>query len=232
MRVDLKFASFKQDMNLTMEALCRELFLRNRESVRVIKEEIAVKNLVKILNAALTLCNRKGFASMSLRDLSKESGLSMGALYTYFKSKDDLLCLLQSQGRTVVLRAIESQIEGVENPRIKLRKAVQAHLYVSEIMQPWFYLSYMETKNFPREEHKKAIEAELFTEKLLIDIVRSGQEKRVFKPINSELLGAAIKAMLQDWYLKRWKYSQRRISVEKYAAFVLDFIESYLVSEP
>lgn len=232
MQGDLKFASFKQDMNLTMEALCRELFLRNRESVRVIKEEIAVKNLVKILNAALTLCNRKGFASMSLRDLSKESGLSMGALYTYFKSKDDLLCLLQSQGRTVVLRAIESQIEGVENPRIKLRKAVQAHLYVSEIMQPWFYLSYMETKNFPREEHKKAIEAELFTEKLLIDIVRSGQEKRVFKPINSELLGAVIKAMLQDWYLKRWKYSQRRISVEKYAAFVLDFIESYLVSEP
>ncbi|MCX5872546.1 MAG: TetR/AcrR family transcriptional regulator [Deltaproteobacteria bacterium] len=232
MQGDLKFASFKQDMNLTMEALCRELFLQNRESVRIIKEEIAVKNLVKILNAALTLCNRKGFASMSLRDLSKESGLSMGALYTYFASKDDLLRLLQSQGRTVVLRAIETQIGGAEHPRIKLRKAIQAHLYVSEIMQPWFYLSYMETKNFPREEHKKAIEAELFTEKLLIDIIRAGQEKGVFKPINSELLGAVIKAMLQDWYLKRWKYSQRRVSVDKYSAFVLDFIESYLVSEP
>ena len=45
-----------------------------------------------------------------------------------------------------------------------------------------------------------------------------------------ELTGAVIKAMLQDWYLKRWKYARRNVSVEKYAAFVMDLVETYLCS--
>jgi hypothetical protein len=38
-----------------------------------------------------------------------------------------------------------------------------------------------------------------------------------------------IKAMLQDWYLKRRKYAARKVSVEHYAAFLVDFVESYLL---
>jgi hypothetical protein len=37
-----------------------------------------------------------------------------------------------------------------------------------------------------------------------------------------------IKAMLQDWYVKRWKYARRQISVDNYAEFVIGFIESAL----
>ncbi len=96
-------------------------------------------------------------------------------------------------------------------------------------MQPWFYFSYMETKNFPKDEHKKAIEAELFTEKILIDIMKEGQEKGTFRQVRTELLAAVIKAMLQDWYLKRRKYQGRKVSVENYAAFMVDLIESYLI---
>jgi TetR/AcrR family transcriptional regulator, cholesterol catabolism regulator len=229
MEGDLTFGSFKGTMHLAMRDLCRELFRENRATIKVSKEEVAVKNLVKILDAALTLCNKKGFAAMSLRDLSKEAGLSMGALYSYFASKDDLLRLMQSQGRTVVLRVLQSHTEGIDHPRTRLRRAVQAHLYLSEVMQPWFYLSYMETKNFPKDEYRRAVEAELFTEKILIDIVQDGQERGAFKPVNAELLGATIKAMLQDWYLKRGKYAKRRTSVDRYAEFLLDFIESYLL---
>ncbi|MBI5250688.1 MAG: TetR/AcrR family transcriptional regulator [Desulfomonile tiedjei] len=213
-----------------MEALCRDLFLGNRESIKINKEEVAVKNLVKIVNAALKLCNRQGFAAMSLRDLSKEAGLSMGALYAYFTSKDELLRIMQQHGSLVVMRVLQGQAIGIDDPRARLRSCIHAHLYLSEVMQPWFYFSYMETKNLPKEEHKKAIEAELFTEKMLIDIIEEGQDKGIFKPVQTALLGAVIKAALQDWYLKRWKYARRKVSVEEYAAFLVDFIESYLVS--
>ena len=231
MEQDLKFRTFERATNLSMEALCSDLFLDIRESIKINKEAVAVKNLVKIMNAALKLCNRKGFAAMSLRDLSKEAGLSMGALYAYFTSKDELLRIMQQQGSLVVVRVLQSHIEGNADPLSRLRRVIHAHLYLSEVMQPWFYFSYMETKNFPKQEHKKAIEGELFTEKILIHIIEEGQEKGIFKPVNPELLGAAIKAMLQDWYLKRWKYAKRKVSVEAYAAFVVDFIESYLVSQ-
>jgi len=229
MNADLKFVTFKSLVSLSIEDLCRELLLGNRESIKIKKERVAVKNLVKIFNAALTLSNQKGFAAMSLRDLSAEAGLSMGALYTYFKSKDELLRMIQRQGRMVVKRVLKGQIDGIHDPRIQLRKVIRAHLYLSEVMQPWFYFSYMETKNLGEKEQKKAIEAELFTEKILIDIMKKGRGKSVFRPLEMELTGAVMKAMLQDWYLKRWKYARRRISVEKYAGFLIDFVESYLL---
>jgi AcrR family transcriptional regulator len=227
MDADLKFEKFKGLVSLSMEDLCRELFLGNRESIKIKKEGVAVKNLVKIFDAALTLSNEKGFAAMSLRDLSAKAGLSMGALYTYFTSKEELLQMIQRQS-TVVIQVLLDQIEGIEDPRVKLKRVIQAHLFLSEVMQPWFYFAYMETKNLAKQEHKKAIEAELATEKLLIDIMKEGQDKGVFKAVNMELTGAVIKAMLQDWYLKRWKYARRNVSVEKYAAFVVDLVETYL----
>jgi len=224
---NLKFETFKGLVSLSMEDLCRELFLDNRESIKIKKEGVAVKNLVKILDAALTLSNEKGFAAMSLRDLSAKAGLSMGALYTYFSSKEELLQMIQRQS-AVVVQVLLDQIEGIEDPLSKLKRVIQSHLFLSEVMQPWFYFAYMETKNLAKQEHKKAIEAELATEKLLIDIMKEGRDKGVFKAVNMDLTGAVIKAMLQDWYLKRWKYARRNVSVEKYAAFVVDLVETYL----
>lgn len=224
---NLRFETFKSLVSLSMEDLCRELFLDNRESIKIKKEGVAVKNLVKILDAALTLSNEKGFAAMSLRDLSAKAGLSMGALYTYFSSKEELLQMIQRQS-AVVVQVLLDQIEGIEDPLSKLKRVIQSHLFLSEVMHPWFYFAYMETKNLAKQEHKKAIEAELATEKLLIDIMKEGRDKGVFKAVNMELTGAVIKAMLQDWYLKRWKYARRNVSVEKYAAFVVDLVETYL----
>ena len=224
---NLRFETFKGLVSLSMEDLCRELFLDNRESIKIKKEGVAVKNLVKILDAALTLSNEKGFAAMSLRDLSAKAGLSMGALYTYFSSKEELLQMIQRQS-AVVVQVLLDQIEGIEDPLSKLKRVIQSHLFLSEVMQPWFYFAYMETKNLAKQEHKKAIEAELATEKLLIDIMKEGRDKGDFMAVNMELAGAVIKAMLQDWYLKRWKYARRNVSVEKYAAFVIDLVETYL----
>ena len=226
---NLKFETFKGLVSLSMEDLCRELFLDNRESIKIKKEGVAVKNLVKILDAALTLSNEKGFAAMSLRDLSAKAGLSMGALYTYFSSKEELLQMIQRQS-AVVVHVLLDQIEDIEDPLAKLKRVIQSHLFLSEVMQPWFYFAYMETKNLVKQEHKKAIEAELATEKLLIDIMKEGRDKGVFKAVNMELTGAVIKAMLQDWYLKRWKYARRNVSVEKYAAFVVDLVETYIAA--
>jgi AcrR family transcriptional regulator len=229
MEKDLKFDAFKDVLSLSMEDMSRELFLGNREIIKIKKEGVAVKNLVKILNAALKLSSEKGFAAMSLRDLSAEAGLSMGALYTYFTSKEELLHMIQRQSN-VVAQVLLDQIQGIDNPRMKLRRVIQAHLYLSEVMQPWFYFAYMEAKNLAKEEQKKAIESELLTEKILIDIMKEGRVKGVFKAANLELTGAVIKAMLQDWYLKRWKYARRKVTVEKYAAFLVDLIEAYLTA--
>ena len=226
----MKFETFKKMVNLSKKAISRELFLENRERIKIKKEGVAVKNLEKIFEAALTISNKKGFSAMSLRELSSEAGLSMGALYTYFSSKEELLDMLQAMGRAVTMRTLIEQIADLTDTQERLRRAIQAHLYLSEVMQPWFYFAYMETKNLNRQEHKKAIEAELFTEKVFSEIIEDGVAEGLFRSVDTALLAAMIKAMLQDWYLKRWKYRGRKVTVEEYAVFITDLVEGYLLS--
>src|SRR5207245_10054056 len=46
----------------------------------------------RILGAALRVFGERGFHHATMQDIVRESGLSVGAFYTYFKSKDEL-CL-------------------------------------------------------------------------------------------------------------------------------------------
>ncbi len=225
----MKFDAFKDLVHISKEDICRRFFLDNRKKIKIKKEDVAVRNLVKIFDAALAISNKKGFSTMSMRDLSAGTGLSMGALYNCFSSKDDLLDMIQKQGRTVVIKILTDCASDIDNPRQKLRTTVQTHLYLSEVMQPWFYFSYMETKNLKRAEHKMAIESELATEKMFLDIIEEGISSGIFSPIDAGLASAAIKATLQDWYLKRWKYEGKKVTVEDYSLFLVDFIESYLL---
>src|SRR5262245_2716647 len=44
----------------------------------------------RIVNAALRVFGDRGFHGATMQDVVRESGLSVGAIYTWFKSKDDL----------------------------------------------------------------------------------------------------------------------------------------------
>lgn len=104
--------------------------------------------------------------------------------------------------------------------------AVRSHLYLSEVMQKWFYFSYMETKNLSKAQHRKSIENELFHRADFCGYSGRGKKAGIFKIEGALLTAAVIKSMLQDWYLKRWKYKKRNISVEAYADFVISFVEA------
>ena len=223
----MNYTDFKKMVNLSRRSICREVLVANRETIRVKNENTVIKNLDKIFDATLKISNKKGFQAMTLRDLSRETGLSMGALYSYFSSKEELLEMLQHQRRTITQRILEQYIEKEKNATARLRVAIRIHLYLSETMQAWFYFSYMEAKNLTRKEREKAIASERYTEKIFEDIFRQGQTEGVFVQRDHRMSASVIKAMLQDWYLKRRKYTERHISVDHYAQFILAFIESF-----
>ena len=70
------------------------------------------------------------------------------------------------------------------------------------------------------------IESELATEQVFIDILEAGIRKNLFHVENPILTASVIKSMLQDWYVKRWKYARRQITVDEYSEFVIYFIKS------
>jgi len=58
------------------------------------------KNKLKIERAALHLFTRKGFHGTTVREIAKKAGVSMGKLYIYYDTKEDIFIdLVNHQGR-------------------------------------------------------------------------------------------------------------------------------------
>ena len=67
---------------------------------------------LRIEQAAMECARRKGFAALSMSDIISESGLSAGAIYGYYKGKDDLLAALARRvvgGRAALLDELASR---------------------------------------------------------------------------------------------------------------------------
>lgn len=222
------YDAFLAELRLSKDEICRELYRQNQSMIRIKKETVAVRNLVRIIDSTLKLANSKGFRAMSLRDLCADSGLSMGGLYAYIKNKDDLIHLIQSHGFILTRRTLMAFIEPEITAHQKLYAAITAHLYLSELMRAWFYFSFMEVKNLPDKEKQDAIAIEREIEDIFHGILVNGVKEGAFRPIGTRVLSGMIKALLQDWYLKRPKHRQNSITVEHYAETVRDLLEHYL----
>lgn len=227
----MTFREFSRTTDVSVEELCRDFFRGHRTAIKIKKEKVAVKNLATIFSAVLKLSVKKGFDAMSLRDLSRESGLSMGALYSYFASKEDLMGMIQRHGAAAVENILHEHIDREGDPKNKLRAAIRTHLFLSEVMKNWFYFFFMETKNLNKKHRKISVENELMTERIITGILKEGIRKKVFTIGNVTLTGCLIKAMMQDWYLKQWKYAKRTIALETYTQFVIDMVESFIINK-
>jgi len=214
------------------EALCTRILERHRDAIRIQKPHLAVANLARIIEATLKLSNRHGFQATSLRDLAKASGLSMGGLYSYFDNKTTLLSMVLGEVSTTVREVLGSappEIAG--DPQAHLRWLIEAHIRLTEAMQPWFVFAYMEAKAFPANERRMATDSEAATEGIFANVLRRGVEQGAFEMDDIELTASLIKPLLQDWYVKRSKYRKRGTTIEQYIGAVSDMV-AMAISKP
>jgi TetR/AcrR family transcriptional regulator, fatty acid metabolism regulator protein len=54
------------------------------------RQEQALETKERIYSAAIDLMDREGFENITIADISKKAGVSVGAFYHYFTSKNDI----------------------------------------------------------------------------------------------------------------------------------------------
>ena len=220
------YSHFLRDFRLEHEVTWQRIYDRHRANISTARVKVALPNLERIITATLQISNRSSFDSMSLRDLSSETGLSMGALYSYIDSKDQLSAMILEH----VLYLVETVLAPPPTMagRERLRWLLRTHVYLTEAMQPWFFFAYMEAKTFDSRVRRMAINSELRTERLLAECLAAGQAAGSFATADSTMTASLIKPLLQDWYLKRWKYRRREVDPDSYADRVIHFVEATL----
>ena len=84
--------------------------------------------LARILREASTIFAEKGYHQASIRDIAAATGASLSGLYYYFKSKEELLFLIQSHCFETILERFRRDASDVDDPRARLRIFIRNHL--------------------------------------------------------------------------------------------------------
>ena len=75
------------------------------------REEQREQSQQRIIEAGLRLFSEKGFGSTSIRQIAKEAGISLGLLYNYYESKEDLLKSVIQECRRDVVTSFEGTLD-------------------------------------------------------------------------------------------------------------------------
>ncbi len=224
--------AFSQRYDLRGDVFWRSVFDTHKDKMQIKNPAVAVVNLEKIFSATFKLANAKGFQAMSLRDLSRETKISMGGLYAYIGSKNDLASVIEGVLRNTIDQVIGSLAAQNLAPVDCLRAIIYGEIYTMEILKPWYYFCFMELKGLAKEQQAQAMSLELRFEQSVVDAIASGVTSGEFSCAKPTMLAALVTAQLQQWHLKQWKFKQQAIDTQTYARFVFENLLLSLRYEP
>jgi AcrR family transcriptional regulator len=207
------FADFKRVAPVDASSVWPLLLERNAHRMTVKRPAAAMENLRAIVETTFRLANKVGFGAMTLRDLSRECGLSMGGLYGYIASKDDLAAMIEDMIRYLA-GEIPFWFEGRFTAPERLGATLRAHVYATELLHPWFYFVFLESRTLSDSQRQVAKAAEMAVHQGLTTLVA---DAGVDDTTDAHLLAGHLIAVAQDWYVKRWKYKQAKLGVDAFA---------------
>ncbi|MEK4253509.1 TetR/AcrR family transcriptional regulator [Ureibacillus sp. FSL K6-2830] len=190
------------------------------------KEKIIVQTSVKdeslielrrqqIVEASVKLFKEKGFHRATTREIAKAAGFSIGTLYEYIRTKEDVLYLVCDHiynKVTMCLSDISTQKGTIE----ELEKAIRQYFLLIDRMIDEFTVMYQETKSLPKEAMQYVLSKELemvsLFEKILKSCVKSGE----IELTDQEIYLAANHLVIQgqSWAFRKWAYHKKYTTEE------------------
>ncbi|OGL47895.1 MAG: hypothetical protein A2161_20770 [Candidatus Schekmanbacteria bacterium RBG_13_48_7] len=85
------------------------------------------EKLNEVLSASSALFASKGFERATMRDVSQATGMSLAGLYYYFRSKEELLYLIQFRAFESISENLREIIKNETDPKSCLHSMIQMH---------------------------------------------------------------------------------------------------------
>jgi AcrR family transcriptional regulator len=184
----------------------------------------------RVLAAAATLFHRQGAVATSVRDITGACGLSPGALYRHFASKDDMLYALVRHGHerlearvTVALAALDPDADAVARTRTFVHAYVMGHLVSPELAQ----VVRREYLHLSEPRYREIVRRRRAVRQRLTELLRAGVAAAQFDLLGGADADIRVAVMIldmcsrtSDWYDPKRAASSQRLA-ETYAAGAL-----------
>jgi AcrR family transcriptional regulator len=191
--------------------------------------ELVERRRQQVVAAAAELYGRNGFHKTTVKEIAQLAGVSAGLIYSYVKTKEDVLFLVLRSVLESYAREIPKALEGVTDPVQRFCAAVRAYCEVVGAKPDATLLAYRETKSLGREQQTAIKEMELETNQLLIQCIDDCISAGYFRHINVELAAYRLALLAHGWALKAWRFKEFT-TLEEYTEEGLDLFLNALMT--
>ncbi len=185
--------------------------------------ELTEKRQRQIVESASGVLFEKGYHRTSIRDIAAACGMSMGQLYHYISSKDDILYLIHVYSQEIWYEHLrDAGFQSITDPVARLARALRLSLEFIEGHRQLYLFLYTESKHLEREHLKLVLDLDDknvvgFYRHLLADI--PGLELDAARRDTAANLVAFIVVFLA---LRGWNLDTSRISAQ--VDFLMEFV--------
>lgn len=190
-------------------------------------EDLINQRRQELVNAAVKLFVEKGFHKTTVREIAKEFGMSMGALYDYIRTKEDILFLVCDHIFKSVRDKIEASLESEKDTKKRLKNAIRDYFIIIDGIQDYTLLLYQETKSLNKKDRNYVLSKELELTNIFENIIAAGIKDKTFK-INrrtAKIVANNIMVQGQMWSFRRW-VAQKNFSLNSYIKIQTDLVLS------
>ena len=178
--------------------------LKKKVSAKIKDGKLVNKRHEQIFRAASRLIQEKGYHRTTLRNISKETGISLGNLYDYITTKEDILYIVHEKAARMVAKSLDGAINEFDEPAEKLKVMVEKELETMDKYQDLIMSIYQETHALSKPSIRSMLRSEEAHTGRFRKILEEGIAKGVFKRCNTVALSNIIKMMIDCWVLRRW----------------------------
>src|SRR5690625_346229 len=114
----------------------------------------------QIIQSAITLFKQKGFHRTTTREIAKEAGFSIGTLYEYIRTKEDVLMLVYESINDHVFRHLATLTEVQEPSLENLITIIDSYYRFIDRMQEEVLILYQEVKSLEANVKKEVLQTE------------------------------------------------------------------------
>ena len=185
------------------------------------------RKLEQVLAAGARVMAREGYGLSTMRKVAREADMSLSGLYYYFASKEELLFLVQYHTFDSILERLAERLEGVQDPRERLRAMVINHLehFLARMDELKVCASDMETLTGDYYEQVRALRQRYL--RTTLEIVESLGERKTGSWVDPWLATLYLFGMLNWIYM--WYPAVEGATAEELGDQVLTlFLEGYL----
>jgi TetR/AcrR family transcriptional regulator, cholesterol catabolism regulator len=165
----------------------------------------------RIAAAAADLFLSGGYHNTSVREIAQKAGVSVGSVFNYFTSKEEILFFLLSHVQSETMSILQEQRREFERRKDEGAGALELFLLVYEgyvrrydELRRYIILAHQELKSLTVTERRRLLEGDERIQLFLEEVIAWGVEQGAFPAVDVDLKVHCLIVLAQSWAIRHW----------------------------